>query len=98
MAQRISGYVRQANDDYPTPAWVTAALVPHIRSLALHVWECAAGSGLMADALRIAGFRVTATDIAAGVDFLECRALPDDAILPLRHYRGAVLRDQPANC
>jgi hypothetical protein len=80
MAQRSSGYVRQANDDYPTPAWVTDALVPHIRSLALHVWEPAAGSGQMADALRCAGFQVTATDIATGVDFLECDVLPSDAI------------------
>jgi hypothetical protein len=80
MAQRISGYVRQANDSYETPAWVTDAIVPHISKLALHVWEPAAGSGQMADALRNAGFRVTATDIATGVDFLECNALPSDLI------------------
>jgi hypothetical protein len=80
MAQRISGYVRQANDSYETPTWVTDALVPHICSLALHVWEPAAGSGQMTDALRNAGFRAIATDIGTGVDFLKCSALPSDAI------------------
>jgi hypothetical protein len=80
MAQRISGYVRQANDSYETPAWVTDALVPHISKLALHVWEPAAGSGQMVDALSNAGFRVTGTDITTGVDFLECNAMPSDAI------------------
>jgi hypothetical protein len=80
MAQRVSGYVRQANDAYDTPAWVTDAVVPHLRSLALHVWEPAAGTGKMVDALRCAGFRVTSTDIATGVDFLECSALPSDLI------------------
>jgi hypothetical protein len=80
MAQRPSGYVRQANDDYPTPSWVTDTLVPHIRSLAKHVWEPAAGSGQMVDPLRNAGFDVVATDIASGVDFLKCSELPNDAI------------------
>jgi hypothetical protein len=80
MAQRISGYVRQLNDSYETPPWVTDAIVRHLRSLALHVWEPAAGSGQMVDALGCAGFQVTATDIATGVDFLDCDALPSDAI------------------
>jgi hypothetical protein len=80
MSQRISGYVRQANDSYQTPSWVTDALVPHVRSLALHIWEPAAGSGKMVDALSNAGFRVVATDITTGVDFLKCDALPSDAI------------------
>jgi hypothetical protein len=80
MAQRVSGYVRQANDAYETTSWVTEALVPHIRKLALHVWEPAAGSGMMVEALRNAGFRVTATDINAGADFLKCGVLPNDAI------------------
>jgi hypothetical protein len=79
MAQRISGYVRQANDAYETPLWVTDALVPHIRALALHVWEPAAGSGQMVDALSKAGFKVAATDILTGVDFLKRGALPSDA-------------------
>ena len=76
MAQRISGYLRKPNDAYETPAWVTDALVPYLRTLALHVWEPAAGTCKMVDALRNAGFRVTATDIATGVDFLESHALP----------------------
>jgi len=80
MVQPASGYVRQSNDSYETPSWVTDAIVPHIRSLAKYVWEPAAGSGQMADALRNAGFRVTATDIATGVNFRDSRALPSDAI------------------
>jgi hypothetical protein len=80
MAQRVPGYVRKANDQYETPPWVTDAVVPYIGALALHVWEPAAGSGKMVEALRNAGFRVTATDIGTGVDFLESRALPSDAI------------------
>ena len=80
MAQRPSGYVRKANNDYPTPTWVTDAVVPHIRSLAKHMWECAVGSGQMVDPLRNAGFHVVATDIVSGVDFLKCNALPSDGI------------------
>ena len=30
-SQRISGYERKPNDFYETPAWVTHALLPHIR-------------------------------------------------------------------
>jgi hypothetical protein len=71
MAQRISGWVRRANDSYETPAWVTDAVVPHIRKRARDVWEPAAGSGQMADALLSAGFRVIDTDITTGVDFFK---------------------------
>jgi hypothetical protein len=31
VSQRYSGYQRVANDHYATPAWVTDALLPHIR-------------------------------------------------------------------
>jgi hypothetical protein len=30
MSQRESGYARKERDSYETPAWVTAALVPHL--------------------------------------------------------------------
>ena len=33
MSQRASGYERKPNDCYETPAWVTHALVPHLRPL-----------------------------------------------------------------
>lgn len=79
VTQRISGYVRQGNDLYETPAWVVEALSPHLRALALHVWEPAAGSGKMVEALRSLGYRVHASDLATGDDFLKA-SLPSNAI------------------
>jgi len=54
MSQRESGYERRALDKYDTPAWVTAALMPHLGEW-LHVWEPAAGSGQMVRGLCDAG-------------------------------------------
>jgi hypothetical protein len=47
MSQRDSGYERKANDLYETPAWVTRALIPHIRRDIRLIWEPACGSGKM---------------------------------------------------
>jgi hypothetical protein len=77
MSQRNSNYARVALDNYATPAWVTNALSPHLRKLALHVWEPAAGSGKTVEALHELGYRVHASDIATGTDFLKTEALPD---------------------
>jgi hypothetical protein len=77
VSQRSSGYAREPLDRYETPAWVTAAVVPHINKLAYYVWEPACGSGAMADALRDAGFYVHATDIESGTDFLAAEKLPE---------------------
>lgn len=30
VGQRNSGYERQERDSYPTPRWVTEALLPHV--------------------------------------------------------------------
>lgn len=70
MSQRASGYERKERDLYETPEWVTRVLLPHIRKNVRHVWEPAAASGKMSDALALGGFDVFATDIADGVDFL----------------------------
>jgi hypothetical protein len=70
VSQRNSGDERRPNDDYSTPYWVTEALIPHLPMRNCVLWECAAGSGQMVDALRRAGFTVIATDIAGGSDFL----------------------------
>jgi hypothetical protein len=71
MSQRISGYDRRDHDDYPTPAWVTKALLPHLPPEDYRVWEPAAGSGEMVKALVEHGlFVCVATDIATGRDFL----------------------------
>ena len=69
MSQRGSGYERKALDLYDTPAWVTAALLPHLPGVRA-VWEPAAGSGKMVEALRAGGLTVEASDIAGGKDFL----------------------------
>ena len=69
MSQRGSGYERKAFDLYETPAWVTAALLPHLRGVTT-VWEPAAGSGMMVNALTAGGLKVKASDIASGEDFL----------------------------
>ena len=71
MSQRVSGYERRAHDDYPTPRWVTKALVPHLPPEDYRVWEPAAGSGEMVTALVECGALVVVpTDIATGHDFL----------------------------
>jgi hypothetical protein len=70
MSQRGSGYERKALDLYETPAWVTAALLPHLPGVR-SVWEPAAGSGKMVEALRSGGFAVEASDITTGDNFLQ---------------------------
>lgn len=76
MSQRDSGYERIERDEYTTPAWVTAVLSPHLH-LAHHVWEPGCGSGVMANALRSAGYNVHETDIETGTDFLKADGLPN---------------------
>ena len=71
MSQKASGYQRVERDLYETPAWVTRALLPHIPT-GLAIWEPAAGSGKMANALMDGGHKVWATDISdpCPTDFL----------------------------
>ncbi|PWT82878.1 MAG: hypothetical protein C5B44_01445 [Acidobacteria bacterium] len=95
MAQRNSGYAREARDKYQTPAFVTRALLPHIPSRVRHIWECAAGDGYMVRVLREAGYEVTPTDIVDGVDFISTAGRPAgiDAIITNPPYDQA-----PAFC
>jgi hypothetical protein len=78
----ISGYVRQENDFYPTPDWVTEALLNCV-TLRGPVWEPCCGDGAMARIIGARGQHVVASDIAdrgfgqIGVDFLEARTFPD---------------------
>jgi hypothetical protein len=67
---------RADRDFYPTPAPATRALLVH-ESFDGPIWEPCAGRGDMADALRAAGYIVTATDIATGDDVLS---------MPLREF------------
>jgi hypothetical protein len=63
MSQRPSGYERIDGEFYPTPAWVTEALIPHLPERVRAVWEPAAGDGAMASVLESAGYRVFASDV-----------------------------------
>ena len=81
-AIHISGYERTTKDFYATPAWVTEALLRHVR-LRGPVWEPCCGDGAMSRVLMAGGNEVVSTDIAdrgfgrPGVDFLACRTVPD---------------------
>ena len=78
----LSGYDRMPHDLYPTPEWVTEALLKHV-TLRGAVWEPCCGDGAMARVLERAGHEVVASDLVdrgfgrGGVDFFECAALPD---------------------
>jgi predicted RNA methylase len=82
MRQRNLPYERQERDFYPTPAWVTEALLRRIR-LAQTIWEPCCGDGVMARVLESHGHRVIGTDLVdrghgeTGRDFLMESRLPD---------------------
>lgn len=79
MSQRDSGYERREADFYPTPEWVTLALVPHLPRSPDSIWECAVGDGHMLDPLSKT-FSVFGSDLRFGNDFLMGRVLPWDGI------------------
>jgi hypothetical protein len=79
MSQRNSEYERKERDLYETPAWVTEALLPHVRPVET-VWEPAAGSGKMVGVHERFAGQVIATDIETGQDFLEARNSADAII------------------
>jgi hypothetical protein len=78
-----SGYDREADDYYPTPGWVTACLLRHVRFRGV-VWEPCCGDGAIARVLQDHGYSVIASDAAergfglAGVNFFDCTAFPPD--------------------
>ena len=77
MSQRPSGYERQSDDVYETPAWVTQVVVPYLRKHCLRLWDPANGpASRIARALRDEGFRVTATND----NFLDRTSLPSSRI------------------
>lgn len=75
MSQRESGYERKERDLYETPGWVTEALLPHIPSRFAEIWEPACASGKMVRVLE-RQFKVHATDIDQGRDFLLWGSIP----------------------
>lgn len=66
---------RQKDDFYPTPEYVTEALLKN-HQFKGDIWECACGNGKMAEVLKKAGYSVEATDLIdrgygrSGYDFL----------------------------
>ena len=62
MRQRNLDYARQDRDFYPTPAWVTEALLRRVR-LPDGIWEPCCGNGAMAQVLEAHGHRVVGTDL-----------------------------------
>jgi hypothetical protein len=82
MRQRNLGYERQDKDFYPTPAWVTEALLRTV-CLPKRIWEPCCGDGAMARVLESHGHHVVATDLVdrgygeGDRDFLMESRLPD---------------------
>src|SRR5262245_22346152 len=77
MSQRASGYMRQVNDVYETPSWVTQVVVPSLRQHSLCPWDPANGPrSKIAEALRQSGFTVVATND----NFLARTSLPHAGI------------------
>jgi hypothetical protein len=78
----ISGFNRQAFDFYPTPDWVTHALVRHV-PLRGPIWEACCGDGAMARVLQRHRHQVVATDLhdrgfgRGRVDFFQQTEFPD---------------------
>jgi hypothetical protein len=62
MRQRNLPYMRQDRDFYPTPAWVTEALLRRVR-LPEGIWEPCCGNGAMAQVLEARGHRIVDTDV-----------------------------------
>jgi hypothetical protein len=83
MSQRDSGYARIADDKYFTPAWVTEALLPHLRiKPGALVHEPAAGNDAIVKVLVDAGFAVSSNDLSRGHNFLDVLQLPGvDAVI-----------------
>jgi hypothetical protein len=64
MGKHEISYARVERDLYPTPRWITEALLVHVDLTRVTVWEPAAGRGDMVTALRDSSIRVVASDIA----------------------------------
>lgn len=77
MSQRHSGYERQANEHYATPAWVVQIAARWLRDRCSHIWAPAdTRDSELVCALRGEGFHVTATSD----DFFTHNSLPDQRI------------------
>lgn len=59
-------------DDFQTPPEALAPLLPHLKK-EWTIWECAVGTGNLAEELNRWGYEVIRTDIIDGRDFLTWR-------------------------
>lgn len=68
--RRLRMMRRYARGDYQTPP---IALVPLLRWVPKDwvIWECAAGKGYLVDTLRSLGYKVFASDVITGQNFLD---------------------------
>jgi hypothetical protein len=74
MSQRNSGYARQPDDIYETPAWVTQVIMPYLVERR-RIWDPANGpASKVAHALRQNGF----TAVATADDFMTKTSVPAD--------------------
>ena len=55
MGKHENGFERVDRDLYPTPPWVIDALAEHVNLAGKIIWECACGTGMMAEALKANG-------------------------------------------
>lgn len=54
--------LRKKDDFYPTPVYVTEALLKY-HSFSGNIWECACGDGRMSEVLKKHGYHVVSTDL-----------------------------------
>lgn len=77
LVGRKVGNLRQKDDFYPTPEYVTQALLDKVRFEGV-IWEPACGNGKMSEVIKDYGYHVISTDLVnrgywdalSGVDFL----------------------------
>jgi hypothetical protein len=95
------GYEPKELDFYPTPTWVSEAVVPTIKSLRpdiTHVWEPACGDGAMSVVLEKHFAEVVSSDIfyygwrepGNGMTLTDFLAVPDNV-----HAKGAIITNPP---
>jgi hypothetical protein len=75
MSQRFSEYERREGDDYPTPPWVTRAILGHLDwPLVGTIWEPAVGQGKLVNVLLNEGY----TAVGTSEDFLLVEKPPSN--------------------
>lgn len=83
-------FAQNPPDDFQTPPYALDPILPLIHK-EWTIWECAAGKGMMVEALRAKGFKTIGTDIAEGYDFLSWEPPEWDCVVTNPPYS---LKDQ----